>query len=218
MSDGDALKPRPLGDGACLLCGKPAPPGARVCAACDAKTEALKPPLPGPGVLPAAPSASTATPGLKRCPFCAEEIQAAAIVCRFCNRSVDPHRPAQPPAVVAPAAGPSPGVAAVLSLIIPGAGQMYAGRIGWGLGWLVSVVVLYIVVFPLGAVLHIVCIFAAASSARGGSKTSNNYSSTDVNLPFGVEVGCPSCAKTVTVGESITCPHCSVRLPWPLGK
>ncbi len=212
MSDGDALRPRPLGDGAYVFCGKPTPPGARVCTACDAKTEALKAPLPGPDVLP------TAAPQLKRCPFCAEEIQAAAIVCRFCNRSVDPLCPVQPPAVLAPAAGPSPGVAAVLSLIIPGAGQMYAGQVGWGLVWLVLVVVLYVVLFPLGAVMHIVCIFAAASSARGGAKTSDKYSSTDVNLPFGVKVGCPSCAKTVTVGESIDCPHCSARLPWPVGR
>lgn len=31
----------------------------------------------------------------------------------------------------------SPGTAAVLSLIVPGIGQFYAGRWGWGIFWLI---------------------------------------------------------------------------------
>lgn len=32
----------------------------------------------------------------------------------------------------------SPGTAAVLSLIVPGIGQFYAGRWGWGIFWLIA--------------------------------------------------------------------------------
>lgn len=83
---------------------------------------------------------------------------------------------------------------------------------------MILVVIFYVAFLPLGLVLHLVCIFTASSAARGGAKPSGTHSSTDVNLPFGVRVGCPSCAKTVTVGTSLTCPHCSVRLPWPLAE
>lgn len=33
--------------------------------------------------------------------------------------------------------GRDPGIGAVLSLIVPGIGQFYAGRWGWGLFWLI---------------------------------------------------------------------------------
>ena len=42
MSDGDAPKLRPLGDGACLLCGNPTQPGATVCPACNVQGEKLR--------------------------------------------------------------------------------------------------------------------------------------------------------------------------------
>ena len=57
----------------------------------------------------------------------------------------------------------SPGIAAVLSLVIPGAGQMYKGQIGGGLGWLIGVIIGYCVFIVPGIVLHLCCIIAAAS-------------------------------------------------------
>lgn len=59
-------------------------------------------------------------------------------------------------------ASTSPGVAAVLSLVIPGAGQMYRGRIGLGLLWMLFVVLGYLAFIVPGVLLHLFCIFDAA--------------------------------------------------------
>ena len=57
----------------------------------------------------------------------------------------------------------NPGVAALLSFLIPGAGQIYKGKISVGLSWLVCVVAGYMMmVFP-GIILHIFCIYKAHS-------------------------------------------------------
>jgi TM2 domain-containing membrane protein YozV len=57
----------------------------------------------------------------------------------------------------------SPGIAAVLSLVIPGAGQMYKGNVGGGLLWLVVVIAGYMAFVIPGLVLHLICIVTAAS-------------------------------------------------------
>jgi TM2 domain-containing membrane protein YozV len=66
----------------------------------------------------------------------------------------------------------SPLLAAVLSLLVPGAGQLYAGNIVSAILWFVLVGAGYTLVLP-GIFLHLVCIATAAAAAhRLSSSTS----------------------------------------------
>ena len=81
--------------------------------------------------------------------------------------------PAPPPHALVPRPGQAiargrhanPTVAAVLSLIVPGAGQLYAGNVLSALLWFVLVVAGYNLILP-GIFLHLFCIAFAASSAH----------------------------------------------------
>jgi hypothetical protein len=59
----------------------------------------------------------------------------------------------------------SPGLAAALSLIVPGAGQLYTGNILTALLWFILVAAGYTLVLP-GLILHLCCIAAAAGAAH----------------------------------------------------
>ncbi|MCL2258879.1 MAG: hypothetical protein FWC18_03520 [Cystobacterineae bacterium] len=61
----------------------------------------------------------------------------------------------------------SPGVAAVLSLFFPGVGQMYKGQVLNGIVWLICVTIGYVAFVVPGIVLHLFCIFGAASGGSG---------------------------------------------------
>ncbi len=61
---------------------------------------------------------------------------------------------------------PNPAVAAVLSLLVPGAGQLYAGRPLSALAWFMVVTLGYLMLIVPGLLLHIVCTASAAGSAH----------------------------------------------------
>lgn len=74
----------------------------------------------------------------------------------------------QPQVIVvqAPAKQFSRGVAMVLSLLIPGLGQIYKGQLFNGLLWLVLTVVGYALFVVPGLVLHLLCIIGAGTGRQ----------------------------------------------------
>jgi TM2 domain-containing membrane protein YozV len=71
------------------------------------------------------------------------------------------------PAVIAPSdhRHASPLIAAGLSLLVPGAGQLYAGSVLTAILWFLLVTAGYTLILP-GLILHLFCIAAAAGAAR----------------------------------------------------
>lgn len=55
-----------------------------------------------------------------------------------------------------------PGIAFLLSLVIPGSGQMYKGYVGSGLAWLLLVTCGYLAFIVPGLALHACCLVSAA--------------------------------------------------------
>ena len=58
---------------------------------------------------------------------------------------------------------PSPGVAAVLSLFIPGLGQLYQGKLLSGLLWMLFTAAGYFFIIIPGIILHFLCVATALS-------------------------------------------------------
>jgi TM2 domain-containing membrane protein YozV len=59
----------------------------------------------------------------------------------------------------------SPGLAALLSLLVPGAGHIYAGRFAAGVLWFIIVGLGYTLLIP-GLFLHLWCVASAAGAAH----------------------------------------------------
>jgi TM2 domain-containing membrane protein YozV len=99
-----------------------------------------------------------------RCTYCAELISAVAKKCKHCGEFLDSTlRQARAQPSVPQRQAWNPGTAAVLSLLIPGTGQMYKGRVGAGLCWLIGVAVGYFPFIVPGVILHIACVYNAYS-------------------------------------------------------
>jgi len=60
---------------------------------------------------------------------------------------------------------PSPGIAAVLSVVVPGLGQLYAGRLLAAALWFVGTTVAYAAVLLPGFLVHAFCVWSAYKSA-----------------------------------------------------
>lgn len=84
------------------------------------------------------------------CPECKKEISDNAINCPHCGY------------VIKPARKFNPAIAALLSFILPGAGQIYQGKIFAGLLWFTFTIGAYLLFIFLGIILHIICILNAA--------------------------------------------------------
>jgi hypothetical protein len=103
-------------------------------------------------------------PTTKRCPYCQEQILLRAVKCKHCGEILDeqlreerdPRHPQRW----------HPGVAAVLSFLIPGLGQMYKGQICIGFLGLFLVLTGYAFCLIPGFIVHIFCIFSAASGSE----------------------------------------------------
>lgn len=61
---------------------------------------------------------------------------------------------------------PSPGIAAVLSVLLPGLGQVYAGRLVAGGLWFLLTGLAYWAVLLPGFLAHALCIWSAYHSAQ----------------------------------------------------
>jgi TM2 domain-containing membrane protein YozV len=79
--------------------------------------------------------------------------------------ALDVIKPPHLPLAIRDGRAASPGLAAVLSLLLPGAGQLYAGRPVAGLLWFMLVMLGYVLFLP-GLILHVFCIGSAAGAAH----------------------------------------------------
>lgn len=113
-----------------------------------------------------------------RCPSCKKVQSSQVKFCPACGANMATgDKPQQQTIVVEHKPLWSPGVAAVLSFFIPGAGQVYKGKVLGGLVWFFFVVVGYAILVIPGIILHLICIFNAASGTPKESAPSTSPAS-----------------------------------------
>ncbi len=65
-----------------------------------------------------------------------------------------------------PVRAPSPGLAAVLSVLIPGLGHVYSGRLGAGLLWFLAAGFGYWAILVPGFLIHCASVYFAYQAAK----------------------------------------------------
>lgn len=99
----------------------------------------------------------------KSCKYCMMDIHPEAAICPYCRKEQSLAFKRINDRSDASKRLWSPGVAAVLSFFCPGLGQMYRGRIGSGLLWLIVTACGYACFVLPGIILHVICICMAYS-------------------------------------------------------
>jgi hypothetical protein len=100
------------------------------------------------------------------CPFCKEIIHGQALKCKHCGELLDRElRYDRDRLRFRQQQRWNPGVAAVLSFFWPGLGQMYKGQVLNGFVWMFFVLVGYVFCLVPGFILHVFCVFGAASGS-----------------------------------------------------
>jgi len=131
----------------CSNCGAEVQATVKFCPNCGRPMSSSAPP-PQPQSPPAQPPNQPYGGGTKYCQHCGAVIEAAAEICPKCGvRVMEQPRVAEPLK--------NPGIAAVLSFLFTGLGQIYNGQIGKGISFiLVGIVCLVLVIVLIGFLLY----------------------------------------------------------------
>jgi hypothetical protein len=164
------------------------------------------------------PNPTVTTETNVKCPYCAEVIAAAAKKCKHCGEFLDETLRKEripTPSVLRPQQVWNPGVAAVLSLVIPGAGQMYKGQIGPGILWLIGTIAGYCALVVPGIIVHVICIYKAYSDDPTKATESKPIAARPIrNAPAAgahPSAFCSSCGK-YTTSKTAFCNRCGKRM------
>jgi len=190
LFDGSAIVGKPASPPA-MKPAVSAPPAPTLRATADPMVVVERIHQPAPIVVESArPMVIPSEPRTKPCPFCSEPVLADAKKCKHCGEIIDvalraaeeAKRMQEMSRYAPPAAQPSqavnqvvnvnvgvgqpvkrwsPIVAGLLSLIIPGLGQIYKGQPLNGIVWFILVVAGYFFLIVPGLILHLCCILGA---------------------------------------------------------
>jgi len=94
------------------------------------------------------------------------DLETGAVLYEYPQRALLPARDSQALVPVGPRPMYSPVLAAVLSVVLPGAGHMYSGRERAGVFWMIGTLCGYLALIIPGLILHILCIASAANVPR----------------------------------------------------